>query len=163
MFKDVLTNANNRISFAVDSDKLEISSSDPCFFIMFNISNFSDINVRYGNDAGDAVLVRTANSLGSVFEGADIYRTGSDEFVVVRKAPGGTPNSGNIRDLVDKALAQLRTPSALGESKEMFTPSYKAAIARRSSKADTSVISVLKELTNRAEEAVPGSIDFIEM
>lgn len=161
MFKDVLTTAGNRISFAVDVDKLGISTKDSCYFVIFNISNFSDINVRYGNDAGDRLLVQTVDKLYEVFEGADVYRTGSDEFVVVKKSMGGTLNSSEIRDLVDKALAKLTIPVDMGN--DMIAPRYKAAIARRSSKADTSVISVLKELTNRAGDAKIGSIDYIEM
>lgn len=161
MFKDVLTNAGNRVSFAVDMDKLDINMNDSCYFILFNISNFSDINVRYGNDAGDSLLVQTVNKLYEVFKGADVYRTGSDEFVVVKKSMGGTLNSSEIRDLVDKALAKLTISVDMGN--DMIAPRYKAAIARRSSKADTSVISVLKELTNRAGDAKIGSIDYIEM
>lgn len=162
MFKDVLTNANNRVSFSMDMENVEVSAQKPCYFMMFNILGFSEINTRFGNDAGDRLLVRTVETLTEVFPGKSVYRTGSDEFVVMIPSEGGQPAPDQVMNDVNTAFRQLMVPEKI-ENQGAIYPKYKIAVIRRSGPADTSVVSALKEMTNVRGEATYGMIDYREM
>lgn len=162
MFKDVLTNANNRVSFAMDMENADVSAQKPCYFMMFNILGFSEINTRFGNDAGDRLLVRTVETLTEVFPGKTVYRTGSDEFVVMIPSEGGQPAPDQVMNDVNTAFRQLMVPEKI-ENQGAIYPKYKIAVIRRSGPADTSVVSALKEMTNVRGEATYGMIDYREM
>jgi len=162
MFKDVLTNANNRVSFAMDMENADVSAQKPCYFMMFNILGFSEINTRFGNDAGDRLLVRTVETLTEVFPGKSVYRTGSDEFVVMIPSEGGQPAPDQVMNDVNTAFRQLMVPEKI-ENQGAIYPKYKIAVIRRSGPADTSVVSALKEMTNVRGEATYGMIDYREM
>lgn len=163
MFNDVLTNAKNRICFAMEIDKVDISKKNPCYFMMFNIANFSDINVQYGNDAGDTLLVRTVDILKEQFPDSEIYRTGSDEFVVMLSANDGRPGEEEVKDKVNTTLRNLLIPADIGDEIGTVYPKYKVSIARKTDEADTSVVSILKDLTNKTGEATYGMIDYVEL
>ena len=162
MFKDVLTNANNRVSFAMDMESADVSEQKPCYFMMFNILGFSEINTRFGNDAGDQLLVRTVDTLKDIFPGRAIYRTGSDEFVVMIPSEGGQPAPDQIMNDVNTAFRQLMVPEKIDNLGAIY-PKYKIAVIRRSGPADTSVVAALKDMTNRKGEATYGMIDYREM
>lgn len=162
MFKDVLTNANNRVSFAMDMENADVSAQKPCYFMMFNILGFSEINTRYGNDAGDRLLVRTVETLNDVFPNRSVYRTGSDEFVVMIPSEGGQPAPDQVMNDVNTAFRQLMVPEKV-ENLGAIYPKYKIAVIRRSGPADTSVVAALKEMTNIRGEATYGMIDYREM
>jgi len=162
MFKDVLTNANNRVSFSMDMENVEVSAQKPCYFMMFNILGFSEINARYGNDAGDRLLVRTVETLTEVFPGKSVYRTGSDEFVVMIPSEGGQPAPDQVMNDVNTAFRQLMVPEKI-ENLGAIYPKYKIAVIRRSGPADTSVVAALKEMTNIKGEATYGMIDYREL
>lgn len=162
MFKDVLTNANNRVSFAMDMENADVSAQKPCYFMMFNILGFSEINTRYGNDAGDRLLVRTVETLSDIFQNRAIYRTGSDEFVVMIPSEGGQPAPEQVMNDVNTAFRQLMVPEKI-ENLGAIYPKYKIAVIKRSGPADTSVVAALKDMTNRKGEATYGMIDYREM
>jgi GGDEF domain-containing protein len=162
MFKDVLTNANNRVSFSMDMENADVSAQKPCYFMMFNILGFSEINTRFGNDAGDRLLVRTVETLTEVFPGKSVYRTGSDEFVVMIPSEGGQPAPDQVMNDVNTAFRQLMVPEKI-ENLGAIYPKYKIAVIKRSGPADTSVVAALKDMTNRKGEATYGMIDYREM
>ena len=130
--------------------------------MMFNILGFSEINTRFGNDAGDRLLVRTVDTLTEVFPGRSVYRTGSDEFVVMIPSEGGQPAPDQVMNDVNTAFRQLMVPEKI-ENQGAIYPKYKLAVIRRSGPADTSVVSALKEMTNVRGEATYGMIDYREM
>ena len=162
MFKDVLTNANNRVSFSMDMENSTVSADRPCYFLMFNILGFSEINTRYGNDAGDRLLVRTVDTLSDIFAGRSIYRTGSDEFVVMIPTEAGQPAPEAVLNDVNTAFRQLMVPEKI-ENMGAIYPKYKIAVIKRNGAADTSVVAQLKDMTNRKGEATYGMIDYREM
>ena len=162
MFKDVLTNANNRVSFSMDMENSDISSNKPCYFMMFNILGFSEINTRYGNDAGDRLLVRTVETLNEIFPDRAVYRTGSDEFVVMIPTEGGQPAPEAVLNDVNTAFRQLMVPEKI-ENMGAIYPKYKIAVIKKNSAGDTSVVAALKDMTNRKGEATYGMIDYREM
>lgn len=161
MFKDVLTEASNRISFSMDVEKAA-KSGQPYYFMMFNICQFSEINTQYGSDAGDRMLVRTVESLREIFPDNEIYRTGSDEFIVAVPVENGKPITEEIVDRTNTALRQLLVPEKIGEDTSIY-PKYKVAILRKNANIDSSVVTVLKDMTNKTGEAIYGMIDFMEL
>lgn len=162
MFKDVLTGASNRISLSMDMDKIDQAAEEPYYFAMFNICNFSDINLEYGNEAGDALLVRAVNDLKDYFDEEQIYRTGSDEFVVSLKTENGLPFSDDLLDKVNNAFRQMLVPERLEDGRTIY-PKYKVAVIKKASGIDLSVVTALKDMTNKKGEAAYGMIDYKDM
>lgn len=158
MFKDVLTGVNNRISFSVNSEKAS-EAAGKHFFAMFNISDFSSINSQFGNDSGDQMLVRTVDNLKETFGEDNVYRTGSDEFVVMVKGEGEFWDADAMLDKVNTVLRQLLVPMDT-ESYGTIYPKYKVAVVKKSGTLDTSVITALKDMTNQTGEATYGMIDY---
>lgn len=162
MFKDVLTNVNNRIKFSMDAEAASGDRSKNYYFMMFNISDFSGINSQYGNDSGDIILVRTVDILKELFPENEIYRTGSDEFVVMLPAEGEMTNSDAVIDRVNTALRQLIVPETVERFGTIY-PKYKIAVIKKSGVIDTSVVTTLKDMTNRTGEASYGMIDYQDL
>ena len=147
MFKDVLTDVNNRISFSMDADEMKVSSDTPYFFAMFNIADFSGVNSQYGNDIGDWLLVRTVDQLKQTVRGGKIYRTGSDEFVIAIKGDNKSVTKESVMDMVNEAMDKLNSKQSTPVGKHTFQ--FKAAIVKKSTKINGSVITALKDMVNK--------------
>ncbi len=161
MFKDILTEANNRVSFSMDAAKLEPIPNGCYYFILVNVCGFSQINTAYGNDAGDQVLLSTVDALRKVFPTGTVYRTGSDEFVVVMQSENTTAAYNSVINAVNTAHAILLTPHETPAGQ--VTAEYKIAVAKKSESITSSIISTLKELTNRNGEAVFGQVQYTDL
>jgi diguanylate cyclase (GGDEF)-like protein len=162
MFNDVLTGVNNRISFSINVEKMNAKSTDYRYFIMFNIIGFSEINTNYGNDAGDNVLVRTVGILKEFFPDREIYRTGSDEFVLVVPAEKEFSEAKDVLNKINIAYRVLTTPADFDNGTKIYSK-FKIAMVRKGKNADSSVIAVLKDMTNRTGEAIYGQIDYMDL
>lgn len=161
MFKDILTESSNRVSFSVNAPNMK-SGKDQChYFVFVNIAGFSQINASYGNDTGDQFLVATAETLKKVFPNGTVYRTGSDEFIVVLEADSSVEGYESVINSVNTAHAILLTPQETPVGS--LTADYKIAVGKKTANIDTSVISALKEVTNRIEEAEFGQVQFIDL
>lgn len=164
VFNDIVTETKNRVSFSNDFEpgKVPNSPDAPYCFIMFNISQFSNINIRYGEEAGDMVLASTAERIRHCFEGGTIYRTGSDEFVVAMQVSGTTDGYSRIIGAADRALMNLTQPHETSAGD--ITVSYKTAVVKKSRDIDLSVMSALKDMINRSGgAAVPGQIGYADL
>lgn len=162
MFGDILTGAGNRVKLATDLTGINDSKQNPYYFALFNIMEFSNINTAYGSDTGDSLLVRTADTLRDTFKNGEVYRTGSDEFVVMVKSENGVPRVSDVLFNVDEALKKLLVPENVRGLGTLY-PKYKVAAIKKSSDIDASVITILKEMTNVKGEAMCGMIDFVDM
>ena len=163
MFKDVLTDVNNRISLTVDLQKAaEQKKTDPYYFVMFNICDFSGINSKYGTIAGDNLLARIGQVLKEHYEAENIYRTGSDEFVVKIPTAGGSPAKDEIMDRVNIAFRELQATIRIDEETAIY-PTFKVAVIKTKNNVDASVVSSMKDMTNKTGEATYGLIDFRDM
>ncbi|MBQ5315954.1 MAG: diguanylate cyclase [Oscillospiraceae bacterium] len=163
MFNDVLTGVSNRISFSINAEKMSSKPTDSRYFVMFNIADFSEINTTYGNDAGDTILVHTVNILREFFPEKEIYRTGSDEFIVV--VPTDDEDFRDSKALMDKvniAFRMLVVPVDLDNGSKVYTK-YKIAAVKKTGGVDSSMIAVLKDMTNKTGEATYGMIDYREI
>lgn len=163
IFNDILTDCRSRVSFSNDFEpgKVTETGDAPYYFIMLNIDNFSNVNIMYGEEVGDMVLLTTADTLRSNFDGGMVYRTGSDEFVVSIQMANGAAGYSNIMSRVDSALRILSEPFATENGNVIV--SYRVAAVRKSKDVDSSVISTLKNIINQSDIAVQGQTTFIDM
>ncbi len=86
--RDPLTALQNRRSFEESARKEAIRSiryQHTLFLFFMDVDNFKSYNDLYGHQAGDALLIETANLLSnSIRETIDsVYRFGGDEFVML--------------------------------------------------------------------------------
>ena len=161
MFKDILTEASNRVSFSIDAPNFAATANQCYYFIFANIAEFSQINMTYGNDVGDQVLLSTADALRKVFQNGTVYRTGSDEFIVVVPADDTEAGFNAVMNNVNTAHAILLTPVETPSGN--LTAEYKLAVAKKSAGIDASVISILKDITNKNGETVFEQVQFIDL
>ena len=161
MFKDILTETSNRVSFSINGPNMKSGKGQCHYFVFVNIAGFSQINSAYGNDAGDQILVSTAETLKKVFQNGSVYRTGSDEFVIVVEAEDSQAGYETIINSVNTVHAILLTPQETPAGS--ITADYKIAVGKKTADIDASVISALKEVTNRIEEAEFGQVQFIDL
>lgn len=162
MFKDVLTDVNNRVSFTLEIQKTSPSTKKPYYFILFNLCDFSKINAKFGNDAGDHMLVHTVDILKETYPGNDIYRTGSDEFIVVIPAEDNKPDADALMQNTNNALRKLLLPENVDKTNKVY-PKYKIAIIKKTKDIDASIVTKLKDMTNNTGEAIQGMLDFKDM
>lgn len=162
MFKDVLTDVKNRVSFSLEMEKASPSAKKPYYFVLFNLCEFSNINTKFGNDAGDHMLIHTVETLKETFADNEIFRTGSDEFVVVIPAADGTPDEKTIVEKSNEVLRKLLLPVEIEKQGKVF-PKYKIAIVKKAKNIDASVVTVLKEMTNQAGEAIHGMLKYQDL
>jgi diguanylate cyclase (GGDEF)-like protein len=78
----------------------------PLSVVFVDLDCFKEINETYGREAGDSVLVTTANSIASVARDSDcVARYGGEEFVIV--LPGLASPSAEI--FCQRLIARLRS------------------------------------------------------
>lgn len=86
-FTDTLTRIGNRREFEntfIRENALQIRKHKPFAIMMFDLDHFKSVNDRYGHNAGDAVLVHTANLLRTTLRTSDqVCRWGGEEFVAL--------------------------------------------------------------------------------
>jgi two-component system, cell cycle response regulator len=116
---DGLTQVANRRKF---DDYLEqewrrsVRSQQPLSLIMFDIDFFKRYNDYYGHQAGDACLMKIAQSVqASVHRGTDLVaRYGGEEFAVVLPDTG-LPGAIVIAEQIQKAIKALAIPHACSD------------------------------------------------
>ncbi len=162
MFNDVLTEVGNRVKLTISLSDVTDGQTNPYYFAMFNIMDFSSINTAFGSDTGDEVLVRTAKAIQDAFPNGSVYRTGSDEFVVMIRSENGSPRSDTMVSDVDNVLRTLTAPQNI-EGVGTLYPKYKVSVIKKNTGIDPSVITILKEMTNARGEAMIGMIDFSDL
>lgn len=164
--KDILTDVNNRIKFIDDFGKDDAGApkvadcpNSPYCFAMFNIANFSNVNINYGHDAGDAALASTADILKEHFSAQNIYRTGSDEFVVAIKS--STSNTSAVVMDVNSVLAELSRPRKLGN--DIISMNYASAIVKKGTGISPAVLITLKDIINKNGVTPDNSATYVDL
>lgn len=78
---DTLTSFYNRNRYIEDSAAL--ADYDGSVGVVYlDVNGLKDINDQQGHDAGDKLLVDCTKQMREVFQGADFYRIGGDEFII---------------------------------------------------------------------------------
>ncbi|GAA0275011.1 hypothetical protein GCM10009539_73460 [Cryptosporangium japonicum] len=113
---DGLTGLANRTLIAERLDQLAgqpIRPGSHTAVMLVDLDSFKPINDTFGHEAGDAVLVATADALRTVIRGGDLAgRLGGDEFVVLMH---GLPSRETAGTIAARLLEALRTPVIFGE------------------------------------------------
>lgn len=165
VFNDILTDCNNRMSFinTYSKGKSKIENNQAYYFIMFNIDNFNAVNINYGSNSGDMILSSTSNRLKKCFTDADIYRTGSDEFVVVMKEIAGNEGYNKVINFINNARMMLAQPH--GISNGSLSVMYSVSLVKKTgpSDIDLSVLESLKDAMNRGRMSQTNTVSFIDL
>ena len=101
--QDALTGLNNRGNLDRYLYTVAANSHNrPFVILMLDVNQFKTINDRFGHEAGDTALIRTAEVLKKTFNGTSAFlaRYGGDEFVVVLADSG--------REEADRANEMIR-------------------------------------------------------
>jgi len=153
VYNDFLTDIRNRISFASDFEagKTSVPEDSAYYFALFNINQFSKVNVVYGEESGDMILVTTARLLNKEFPDARIYRTGSDEFLVAQLLPKGPAGQGKFLNSIKQVTGSFSRPFEAGETK--INVSFSVAAAYRSRDVNISVLPALKDIMEMNPDA----------
>lgn len=161
VYNDFLTDIRNRISFSSDFEdgKVELSNDTAYYFALFNIQNFSKVNIVFGEEAGDMILVTTARILNQHFNGARVYRTGSDEFLVAQILQRGGNGYNTFLNSVNSAIDNVSKPFEAGETS--ISVSFSVIAAYRTKNVNISVLPAMKSLmeADRPESVVIENLD----
>ena len=102
--KDVLTGAYNRRALIQQISALSEERPRPSYGIVnIDLNGLKIVNDEKGHEAGDMLLIETAEMLGKLFYQDDIFRTGGDEFVIISRQIG--------RETFDRKIQKLRAVS----------------------------------------------------
>jgi diguanylate cyclase (GGDEF)-like protein len=165
VFNDILTDVNNRMAFinTYGKGKVTINENQAYYFIMFNIDNFNAVNINYGSNSGDMVLSSTADRLKKCFAGSEVYRTGSDEFVVVMKEVAGNEGYTKAINYINTARMTLAQPHSIGTG--ILSVMYSVSLVKKTgpNEIDSSVIEILKDAMNRGRLSQTNTVSFIDL
>ena len=145
IYTDILTDLRNRTAFQIDSEGIYCTDKETAVFGMIAIDNLSEINASYGNDTGDTVITKIANYCREAFKdtNAQVYRTGSGEFVIMQVVEN---NNAVINDFVNK-VDNLKTTLAKNyhntPAGNMTFPCTSIA-AKKSKNLNASIVTIMK-------------------
>lgn len=94
----------------------ESVAKEPFGLVTIDLNGLKATNDLEGHEAGDRLLMRTAEVLGSVFRKSDLYRMGGDEFVIIA--------SGISHGQFDDRVSQLFAASAEHEGMNFAIGSF---------------------------------------
>jgi diguanylate cyclase (GGDEF)-like protein len=102
-YHDVLTSLPNRLNFQnYVKNVINNSHSRHIAIIFMDLNHFKQINDTLGHDAGDTLLLLTANRLSTLHDNnREVFRLGGDEFVIVHEI--------DHREEISHSLEQIRS------------------------------------------------------
>ena len=109
---DMLTGLFNRNRYMEDLSGWEKGTLREIGGIYMDLNGLKHCNDRFGHEAGDALIRRTADALNEVFPGEG-YRIGGDEFVVLRCPIGQEDFADKVHQLRE-ALVRHGVDAAIG-------------------------------------------------
>ena len=97
-YYDQMTELQNRRAYSEKTEQLSRETPSYCCVIMADVNGLKAANDMYGHEAGDELIVGSAQCLRQSFAGIDtIYRLGGDEFCVILTDP-----AANLHQLLAK-------------------------------------------------------------
>jgi diguanylate cyclase (GGDEF)-like protein len=112
---DEVTGLHNRRHLHVAAGELLVSGEKEIALLLIDLDQFKGVNDLHGHEAGDTVLISTAERLRDCCEDDDCcVRLGGDEFAVLLH--GARARGRKPRQLADRLLEELAKPVSLGET-----------------------------------------------
>lgn len=103
---DIMTGVNNRNAMNKAVDKLLKGKEKiefPFSIISTDLNGLKRVNDEKGHIEGDMLLKKAADILKEVFHGAEIFRAGGDEFVIIARGMGDEELSKKLK-MLDKKV-----------------------------------------------------------
>ena len=97
IFQDPVTNRANYFQLKLDLQDKKSKNS----ILMFNIKEFSKINLLYGHDMGDKIIKEIADIVASIKDVKSVYRIYGDEFAAIF-------SNENKKEVVSKIKKRLQ-------------------------------------------------------
>jgi diguanylate cyclase (GGDEF)-like protein len=122
---DPLTGCHNRRSASHETDRAigrAQRDSKAVAFIMVDLDNFKQVNDLHGHQAGDEVLVRSAERMRALLpRDALLARLGGDEFAVVYPYERNSPD--HVEQFVSRMIDSISAPMAIQSQQIEITTS----------------------------------------
>ena len=143
-FYDTLTSFYNRNRFIQDLDK--ITNGDASVGVVYlDVNGLKEVNDKQGHACGDQLLVDTADKIKAVFQQADCYRVGGDEFVVISLHIGQDVFEEKVQALKKSFANDDRCKAAIG----MQWAAHSQDVNRAVAEADARMYEDKKEFYRR--------------
>ncbi|MEX5360442.1 diguanylate cyclase [Pseudomonas guariconensis] len=125
-YLDALTGLGNRKAFYEHLKRSLADGKGPLALLFIDLDRFKQVNDTFGHDAGDDLLVHTANRLRDAVRKPDrAYRLGGDEFTLILPGTG----EQDAARLAQRLLQVLGEPVQLDEQViDFVTPSIGIAL-----------------------------------
>ena len=120
-YYDQLTGLQNRRGYSEKIEELTEKLPDNCYLVMADINGLKEANDNLGHDAGDELIVASANCLCESFgSDASVYRLGGDEFGVITFLS---------REEMEEKMELLKKNAAAYDGKQIHGVSISAGLA----------------------------------
>jgi len=87
-YYDQMTGLQNRRAYSEKVGQLSKQLPVPCTVVMADINGLKEVNDTLGHEAGDELIIGSAECLRKSFDGIEtVYRLGGDEFTVIMERP----------------------------------------------------------------------------
>jgi diguanylate cyclase (GGDEF)-like protein/PAS domain S-box-containing protein len=154
--RDALTGAFNRRHLDAIGREMERDAGGGWGCLYVDVDGFGAYNVRHGQEAGDAVLVRMARFLmRHVRADEPVVRVGDDEFVVILRGATDQRTERVARRLQLTALRTAPVPFSLGWAVREESEGIDALVERAAAaKVPVRVVERMSDARGQVEELV---------
>ncbi|MBR0511990.1 MAG: EAL domain-containing protein [Ruminococcus sp.] len=118
--EDELTGIHNMVYFRSESEKVlhyVVTDKDNLLFLFFDIENFKSYNEKYGFQAGNELLIKTAHMIDEAFTGSLVSRFSDDHFVVLTSVDGAQNKIGQLSGEIKKLQKEVHLELKCGAYK----------------------------------------------
>lgn len=113
-YYDELTGVYNRNKFIEDTEYFSHYEKGSILITYIDINGLKELNDSEGHQMGDEALKNSADILREVFQGANIYRIGGDEFVVFNSNISEEEAKERVNKLTHSFLLNDKCTAAIG-------------------------------------------------
>ena len=118
--EDELTGIHNMVYFRSKGEKVlhyVVTDKDNLLFLFFDIENFKSYNEKYGFQAGNELLIKTAHMIDEAFTGSLVSRFSDDHFVVLTSVDGAQNKIGQLSGEIKKLQKEVHLELKCGAYK----------------------------------------------
>ena len=118
--EDELTGIHNMVYFRSEGEKVlhyVVTDKDNLLFLFFDIENFKSYNEKYGFQAVNELLIKTAHMIDEAFTGSLVSRFSDDHFVVLTSVDGAQNKIGQLSGEIKKLQKEVHLELKCGAYK----------------------------------------------